>query len=79
MDLFDLKRRYGDRLAFMGNVDFEVISRGESEMVDEIRTKVGLGKEGGGYIYHSDHSVPPKVSLTQYRKVLELVREYGRY
>ena len=79
MDLFELKREYGGRLAFMGGIDFEVISKGEAAMVEEIRTKVGLGKEGGGYIYHSDHSVPPKVSLQQYQRVLELVREYGRY
>ena len=63
----------------LGDFDFEVISRGEADMVDEIRRKVGLGKEGGGYIYHSDHSVPPKVSLDEYRKVLDLVREHGRY
>ncbi len=79
MDLLELKREYGDRLAFMGGIDFEVISRGEKEMVEEIRNKVGLGKAGGGYIYHSDHSVPPKVSLARYKRVLELVREYGRY
>ncbi len=79
MDLLDLKRDYGDRLAFMGGVDFEAISKGEAAMVREIRTKVGLGKKGGGYIYHSDHSVPPKVSLSEYRRVLDLVREYGRY
>lgn len=79
MNLLDLKREYGDRLAFMGNIDFEVIARGEAEMLEEIRIKVGLGKEGGGYIYHSDHSVPPKVSLDEYRRVLQLVCEYGRY
>jgi uroporphyrinogen decarboxylase len=79
MDLFDLKREYGDRLAFMGGIDFEAISKGEAAMVEEIKSKVGRGKEGGGYIYHSDHSVPPKVSLEEYRKVLDLVLEYGRY
>lgn len=79
MDLLKLKREYGDRLAFMGGIDFEAISKGEAEMIEEIRNKVGRGKEGGGYIYHSDHSVPPKVSLDEYRRVLDLVLEYGRY
>jgi len=79
MDLLELKRQYGDCLAFMGNIDFEVISRGRADMLREIRTKVGLGKRGGGYVYHSDHSVPPKVSLETYKNVLELVREYGTY
>jgi uroporphyrinogen decarboxylase len=79
MDLLELKRQYGDRLVFMGNIDFEKIARGRDEAEEEIRLKVGKGKEGGGYIYHSDHSVPPTVSLETYRWVLELVKEYGRY
>jgi uroporphyrinogen decarboxylase len=79
MDLLKLKREYGGRLAFMGNIDFEAIARGPESAEEEIRLKVGLGKEGGGYIYHSDHSVPPKVSLDEYRRVLDLVRHYGAY
>lgn len=79
MDILEMKRQYGSRLAFMGNVDFEAIARGPESAEEEIRLKVGLGKQGGGYIYHSDHSVPPKVSLDQYRRVLDLVRHYGTY
>lgn len=79
MDLFELKRQYGKRLIFMGNVDFEQIARGDAEAEREIRLKVGCGKEGGNYIYHSDHSIPPKISFKQYLRVLELVRSYGSY
>lgn len=79
MDLLEMKRNYGGRLAFMGNIDFEAIARGPQFAEEEIRAKVGLGKKGGGYIYHSDHSVPPKVSLEQYMRVLDLVRHYGQY
>jgi uroporphyrinogen-III decarboxylase len=63
MDLLEMKRLYGDRLVFMGNIDFEAIARGDEEAEAEIELKVGRGKQGGGYIYHSDHSVPPKISL----------------
>jgi len=79
MDLFELKRDYGDRLVFMGNVDFEQVARGRQAAEEEIRTKVGMGKEGGGYIYHSDHSVPPTMSLADYKYALDLVRKYGEY
>lgn len=79
MDLLEMKKHYGGRLTFMGNVDFEAIARSLESAEEEIRLKVGLGKQGGGYIYHSDHSVPPKVSLDQYRRVLDLVRHYGAY
>jgi uroporphyrinogen decarboxylase len=79
MDLFELKREYGDKLVFMGNVDFERVAMGARQAEEEIRNKVGLGKEGGGYIYHSDHSVPPTISLAHYRHALDMVRHYGRY
>ena len=36
-----------------------------------------LGRARGGYIYHSDHSVPPTVSFEQYNRVMELVKMYG--
>jgi uroporphyrinogen decarboxylase len=79
MNLFDLKRDYGDKLVFMGNVDFDKIAMGPREAEEEIRTKVGMGKEGGGYVYHSDHSVPPTVSLEEYKRVLKMVKSYGTY
>jgi uroporphyrinogen decarboxylase len=38
-----------------------------------------VAKEDGGYIYHSDHSVPNTVSFRQYQRVIELIRKYGEY
>ena len=34
---------------------------------------------GGGYIYHSDHSVPSDVSFDNYAFAMEMVRKYGSY
>jgi uroporphyrinogen decarboxylase len=79
MDLMDLKLQYGDRLVLMGGVDYERIALGPEEAEREIRLKVGRGKEGGGYIYHADHSVPPTISLAAYERVLGWVRKYGAY
>ena len=79
MDLLELKREYGDRLVLMGGVDFDRIALGPEEADLEIRSKVGQGKQGGGYIYHADHSVPPTIGLDEYRRVLELVHRYGAY
>ncbi|GIX07958.1 MAG: uroporphyrinogen decarboxylase [Candidatus Poribacteria bacterium] len=80
MDLIELKSKYGDRLAFMGGIDVRKMADPDPSVIEEeIRTKVGFAKQGGGYIYHSDHSVPDNVSFQQYCRVIELVREYGRY
>ncbi len=80
MDLVELKKKYGDELAFMGGIDVRAMSADDPAVIEEeIRTKVGFAKQGGGYIYHSDHSVPDDVSFEQYKRVIELVHKYGKY
>jgi len=80
MDLLELKREFGDKLAFMGGIDVRAMADPDPSVVEkEIHTKIPDAKKGGGYIYHSDHSVPNDVSLEQYRRVIELVEKYGAY
>lgn len=80
MDLIELKREYGDSLAFMGGIDVRAMAHPDPQVIEEeIRAKFEVAKQGGGYIYHSDHSVPNNVSLAQYQRVMELVRTYGEY
>ena len=79
MDLLGLKKRYGEKLCFMGGIDARAMSAPEEVIVAEIRTKVSAAKRDGGYIFHSDHSVPDTVSLVQFKRIIELVSEYGGY
>ena len=80
MDLIALKERYGERLAFMGGIDVRAMAHSDPAVIErEIREKVGMAKRGGGYIYHSDHSVPDNVSFERYQYVMELVHKHGQY
>jgi uroporphyrinogen decarboxylase len=80
MDLIELKRDFGDRLAFMGGIDVRAMAHPDPTVIErEISTKIPVAKRGGGYIYHSDHSVPDNVSFEQYVRVMELVAEHGKY
>lgn len=80
MDLVQLKQEFGDKLAFMGGIDTRCMSSDNPAVIEEeIRTKVSFAKQGGGYIFHSDHSIPPDVSLSNYLKILELAKQYGTY
>ena len=80
MDLIELKREYGKDLAFMGGIDVRAMADPDPRVIeDEIKRKFEVAMVGGGYIYHSDHSIPDNVSLAQYQHVLELVRKYGVY
>ncbi len=78
MDVRELKGEWGDKLSFMGNIDARKMANPNPAIIEEeIRTKLTAGRVGGGYIYHSDHSIPPLVSFEQYRRVMELVHRYA--
>ena len=78
-DVKELKKLYGKNLVFIGNIDVRKLSGSREEVENEVVSKVLAARENGGYIYHSDHSVPPSVNFDNYRYALELVRKYGGY
>jgi len=80
MDLVELKERHGDDITFMGGIDVRLMALDDPAPLEkEIREKFTAAKENGGYIYHSDHSVPNNVSFQQYNRVIELIKKYGEY
>jgi len=79
-DVRELKHLYGNDIVFFGNISTDVMANGsDAEIEEEVTTKITAAKQGGGYIYHCDHSIPPTVSLERYTRVIELLREYGSY
>ena len=79
LDVVDLKRRFGRRLGFNGNINVQVLETNDRGKVRrEVLRKLNAAK-GGGYIFQSDHSVPDTVDFETYDYAMELVREYGRY
>lgn len=79
MDVRTLKAEYGRDLVFFGNIDVRKMSASRAELEEEVRTKLEIAMHGGGYIYHSDHSVPPTVSFENYVFLMELLDRYGHY
>ena len=80
MDVCKLAPKYGDRLTFFGNIDVMKMLTNDLELIEEeIAAKFAAGKANHGYIYHSDHSVPPQVSWDTYLHVIRLVDQYGAY
>jgi len=79
LDVVALKRRYGDRWAFNGNIDVMVLATNDRDRIRrEVLRKLNAAR-GGGYIVQSDHSVPDNVAPASYDYMMQLVREYGRY
>ena len=78
MDPIQLKRTYGDRLVLHGGINV-VLWDDYDAVAAEMERLVPVLKQGGGYIFSSDHSVPTSVSLEQFRRITDLAKRLGSY
>jgi uroporphyrinogen decarboxylase len=80
MDLIELKRKYGDRIAFMGGLDIRALESNDKRQVEaELQKKVPIAMAGGGYCLHTDHSVSNRVDYDIYRFFVDRGLEIGTY
>ena len=79
LDVVELKKKYGGRLAFVGNIDVRVLEAGDPDLIRrEVLYKLQAAK-GGGWVFQSDHSVSSSVSPEDYELAIETLREFGNY
>lgn len=81
MDIGEVKRYCGDRVALIGNIDCgELLSRGRVEQVREtVKRTIEHAAPGGGYIMASSNSIHSSVRPENYLAMVETLRELGRY
>lgn len=78
MDPLALKQQYGDRLVLHGGIN-AMLWDDIDQIENEIRRLLPVLKQGGGYIFQEDHSIPDSVSLDNYRRIVQLAKELGSY
>ena len=79
LDAVNLKKQFGNKLAYCGNNNIQVWETGDKELIkSDVLRKLNAAK-GGGFIFQSDHSVSSDVSGQTYDYIVKLVREYGKY
>jgi hypothetical protein len=80
MDPVYLKKRYGNRLALVGNIDIDTLSRGTpAEVRREVRERVAQLGPGYGYLLSSSNSIAPGCRPENVAAMLEAHREFGSY
>ncbi|MBI4531722.1 MAG: hypothetical protein HY709_09365 [Candidatus Latescibacteria bacterium] len=81
MDIGEVKNRYGDRVAVIGNVDCSfVLTDGTPDEVREAaKETIAKASPGGGHILASSNSIHPAVKPENYRAMLEAAEEFGGY
>jgi len=80
MDMGDVKRRYGDRICVMGNVDCKyVLSYGTEDVRRDVRRCIDAAAEGGGFILTSSNSLHMNVKVENIFTMVDEARKHGRY
>lgn len=77
MDVFEMKRLYGDRITFDGGIGTQVnLPHGTPEQVrEEIRTCARILSEGGGYVMGTTKPLRPEVPTENAVAALETIIE----
>ncbi len=80
-DIFDVKNKYGSRIALRGNINVSgPLYYGPYEAVyQETKDKLLPLKVGGNYILSSSHSITPKMSYKNYLGITDALEEFGWY
>ncbi len=79
LDIKELKREYKNDIAFFGNFDLDIFRMPRQVLEDLIPAHLDICKENGGYIFGFDGPLGPATNIDDYRFVLDIVKEHGRY
>ena len=79
IDVVDLKRKFKNKLAYIGNIDCRDVFPGPKENLKKDLLRKMNAAKGGGYIPSADHSVPSSVPIENYDYFVDLLRQYGSY
>jgi uroporphyrinogen decarboxylase len=80
MDVRELAPGYGERISYVGNIDVMTLLTNDLDRIEhEVVTKFAAAMATRGYMYHSDHSVPPQVAWPTYLALIEMIERHGVY
>ncbi|MEK6646504.1 MAG: uroporphyrinogen decarboxylase family protein, partial [Candidatus Firestonebacteria bacterium] len=79
-DAREVKKKYGDRLCMIGNVELDRLSRGTPEEIDQmVKECIKNLAPGGGYCVGSSNTVADYVPVENYKAMIEASFKYGKY
>lgn len=81
MDIYDIKKKYGDKITISGNIDIAgPLAFGTPEQVDvEVREHLEKLMGGARYILSTNHSIMNDIPLKNYDAMLAAMYKYGVY
>jgi uroporphyrinogen decarboxylase len=80
VDIAEVKRRYGDQLCLIGNVNCGQLDTGtDEEVIESARYALRSGMPGGGYIFSTSNCIYTGMRLARYELMLDVWRREGNY
>ena len=80
VDLAEVKRLVGDKVALVGNVNCGLLQNGtDEEVIEDVRRALRDGMPGGGYIFGTSNCVYTGMELRRYELMLDIWKKEGRY
>jgi len=80
VDIAEVKRRYGNQVCLIGNVNCGLLTTGTDEDVTaSCRYALRHGMPGGGYVFSTSNCIFTGMPLDRYELMLRVWREEGNY
>nr|MDO8109802.1 uroporphyrinogen decarboxylase family protein [Candidatus Sigynarchaeota archaeon] len=78
--IFDIKKRFGDKLSLVGNVSPVMLATGTISEIEAYTKRLMLEiAPGGGYILASGHTINPVVTVDRWQAMLAIREKLGHY
>ena len=75
MDIVELRKKYGNRLAFKGGIDKHVLRKSKTDILKELEYKLQPLMQAGGTVFGLDHRIPNGTPLENYIYYVNTARE----
>jgi uroporphyrinogen decarboxylase len=80
MDINEVKAKYGDKLALIGNIDMNLLAMGTPEQVrEQVRQRIKDLAPGGGYLVGANPGIAYYVKPENYDAMRQAVFDFGAY
>lgn len=75
MDVVQLRKKYGNRIAFKGGIDKHVLRSTKEDIRKELEYKMQPLMQQGGIVFGIDHRIPNGTPLENYKYYVDTARE----
>ena len=75
MDMVELRKKYGKRLAFKGGLDKHILRASKEEIRKELEYKMQPIMREGGVVFGLDHLIPNGTPLENFSYYVDTARE----